>query len=234
MPAFGLALPIVPGKEQATVDIIGYIRTHLDQYEQSRRKAGITLERVYVQRNPDGRMLLIPYSETDTPLEQVFKHFTSSTDDFDRWFLRQNEEVTGIPFSQAGPPPVPEHVAHWAASGTYRGRGLAFAAPLLPGKAEAARAWAHEAFVTRKADLDESRQSLKSTREEVFLNRTPMGDIAVVYIEAEDPVRANQQFAASRRPFDRWFKDRLKEVFPPQIDFDQPVPTNEEIWDWRR
>ena len=72
-----------------------------------------------------------------------------------------------------------------------------------------------------------------STREEVFLNHTPMGDITVVYIEATDPMKANQGFAASSEPFDRWFKDGLKQIFPPYIDFDQPVPPNEQVWDWR-
>jgi hypothetical protein len=76
--------------------------------------------------------------------------------------------------------------------------------------------------------------ALGSTREEVFVNQTPQGDVAVVYIEADDPVRANQRFAASNTPYDRWFKDNLKEIFPPFIDFDQPVPTNETLWDWSR
>ena len=112
--------------------------------------------------------------------------------------------------------------------------GLAFAAPIQPGKTDAGRAWAREAFVTRKAELDESRRRLKSTREDVFVNQTPQGDVAVVYVEAEDPIEANRQFAASGHPYDRWFKDRLKDIFPPQIDFDQPVPANEQFWDWSR
>jgi hypothetical protein len=61
-----------------------------------------------------------------------------------------------------------------------------------------------------------------------------MGDIAVVYLEGEDPVRANRSFAASQRPHDRWFKDGLKELFPPNVDFDQPVPPNEQVFDWTR
>ncbi len=29
-------------------------------------------------------------------------------------------------------------------------------------------------------------------------------------------------------------RDGLKEISPPFIDFDQPVPTNETLWDWSR
>jgi hypothetical protein len=40
--------------------------------------------------------------------------------------------------------------------------------------------------------------------------------------------------AASAAPYDRWYKDGLKALFPPFIDFDQPVPADETVWDWTR
>jgi hypothetical protein len=64
----------------------------------------------------------------------------------------------------------------------------------------------------------------------VFLNQTPAGDVIVVYLEAANPNDANRRFAESNAPFDRWFKDECKKIFPPFIDFDQPVPENEEIF----
>jgi hypothetical protein len=70
------------------------------------------------------------------------------------------------------------------------------------------------------------------TREDIYLNRTPMGDILVVYMEGEHPWETNRQFAASQTPYDRWFKDELKKIFPDFIDFDQPVPQNEEVFSW--
>jgi hypothetical protein len=48
------------------------------------------------------------------------------------------------------------------------------------------------------------------------------------------PIGANREFAASAAPYDRWFKDSLKGFFPPFIDFGQPVPANETVWDWTR
>ena len=54
----------------------------------------------------------------------------------------------------------------------------------------------------------------------------------VVYAEGENPKAGNQEFAASNTPYDRWFKDRCKEIFPPFVDFDQPAPANEEIFSW--
>jgi len=68
----------------------------------------------------------------------------------------------------------------------------------------------------------------------VTLNQTPDGDILCVYLEGNDPVEGNRGFAASQRPYDVWFKQQLVGLVPPQIDFSQPVPPVEQIWDWHR
>jgi len=235
MAKFGFAVPILPGKEDlAMTRSIAEIRRRMTEYEESRRRAGITLERVFAQRNPDGSNLFVIYSEAAGGLGDVIRAFATSGSDFDRWFFDVNQEISGIDFRQPPPGGGPEHLASWEDSSGRRGRGLAFAAPLQPGKAGTARVWAREAFEMRRPEMTESRRALRQTREEVFFSSTPQGDVVVVYLEGEDPVLANREFAASTRPYDRWFKDSLKELFPPFIDFDQPVPPNETVWDWSR
>jgi hypothetical protein len=235
MGKIGFAVPILPGKEDlATKHSIEEIRQRMPEYEESRRRAGVTMERVYLQNNPDGSKLFVIYVETADDAGDVIGTFATSGSDFDRWFLDVNQEITGIDFRQPMPGGGPEHVASWQEPGGSRGTGLAFAMPLLPGKAGAFRAWAREAFDSRRQELTESRVALGQTREEVFLNATPAGDVGVGYLEGKDPAEANREFAASDAPYDRWFKDRLKEIFPPFIDFDQPVPANETVWDWAR
>lgn len=32
-------------------------------------------------------------------------------------------------------------------------------------------------------------------------------------------------------PYDRWFKDECKKIVPPQINFDEPVPSVEKFFD---
>jgi hypothetical protein len=230
----GFAVPILPGKEDlATKHSIVQIRRRMPEYEESRRRAGVTMERVYFQTNPDGSNLFVLYVEAADDTD-VIGTFASSGSDFDQWFLDVNQEITGIDFRQPAPGGGPENIASWAEPGGTRGTGLAFAVPLLPGKAEAVRGWAREAFGSRRQELTESRLALGQTREELFLNSTPAGDVAVAYLEGKDPIGANREFAASAAPYDRWFKDRLKEFFPPFIDFDQPVPASETVWDWSR
>ena len=75
----------------------------------------------------------------------------------------------------------------------------------------------------RKCSLQASRRGWNQNAEVVTLHSTPLGDVVAVYLEGEDPVESNRKFAASSAPFDRWFKDELKKLFPPEVDFDQPV-----------
>jgi hypothetical protein len=231
----GFAVPILPGKEDlATIHSIEEIRRRMPEYEESRRRAGVSMERVYLQSNPDGSKLFVIYVEAAGDTADVAATFATSDSGFDQWFLDVNQEITGIDFRQPAPGGGAEHIASWAEPGGSRGTGLAFAVPLLPGKAGALRAWAREAFDSRRRELTESRVALGQTREEVFLNSSRAGDVAVAYLEGKDPIEANREFAASAAPYDRWFKDRLKEFFPPSIDFGQPVPANETVWDWIR
>lgn len=230
MPTYGLVFPILPGKEGVAREIARQLQERRSEYEESRARGGVSVERAYIQKNPDGSSVVLAYLETDRSFTDSMRALLESESPLDRYFVEKNAEATGIDFRsmQGG---EPEAVGQWAAPGNPpRARGLAFTAPLQAGKTDAARAFAQEAYVGRKEEFTASRVAKKMTREEVFLNHTPAGDMVVVYLEGEDPVEANRQFAQSNTPFDRWFKDRCKEIFPPYVDFDQPVPANEEIF----
>lgn len=235
MPTYGLVFPVLPGKEPLVREVADEMKRRRSEYEESRQRAGTSLERAYLQRNPDGSSLVVVYLEGNRSFGESMKILLSSDSPIDRYFFEKNSEATGIDFYGGAPGPEPELVGQWIAPGaTGHGRGLAFAAPLRPGKADAGRQFAQEAFVNRKTELTESRLAKKGLREEVFLNQTPMGDIIVVNVEGDDPLEENRQFAASNSPYDRWFKDRCKEIFPEYVDFDQPVPANEELFSWVR
>ncbi len=103
---------------------------------------------------------------------------------------------------------------------------LAFVLPLLPGKTDTDRAamtscWRGE----RQAAHQQARRRLGITREATFIQHTPTGDVAVVYLEADDVEAALKGMATSQEPFDRWYRDHVREVvhgrqrrdgFPPQ------------------
>src|SRR5947209_7176869 len=198
MPSFGLVFPVLPGKEPVIRDVSHQLRERRTEYQQSRARGGVTFERAYLQKNPDGGSLVVAYLETDRSFGEMMGSLINSDIPLDRYFIEKNSDATGID-SAAGPQgPDPELVGQWIASESGpRAKGFAFAAPLQPGKTEAARQFAREAYVTRQSEMAESRRAQGLTREEVFLNQTPAGDMVVVYLEGADPVEANRRFAAS-------------------------------------
>jgi len=231
MPSFGMVYPVLPGKESVVRDVANQLRERRSEYEQSRQRGGITLERAYLQKNPDGTALVVAYLEADRGFGDTMSSLVTSDIPLDRYFIEKNNEATGMDFGAGPQGPGPELVGQWVAPGaSSREKGFAFAAPLQPGKTAAAREFAREAYTARQAEMAQSRASQGLTREAIFLNQTPAGDVVVVYLEGPDPVDSNRRFANSNTPFDRWFKDQCKEIFPGFVNFDQPAPATEEMF----
>ena len=111
-------------------------------------------------------------------------------------------------------------------------QSLGFVLPLLPGKTEADRVamtscWRGE----RKAAFDDSRRRAGITRESVWIQATPNGDVVVVYTEADDLEAAFKMVATSEAPFDRWFRDHVREVHGVALEAGFAPP--EQILDFR-
>ncbi len=102
---------------------------------------------------------------------------------------------------------------------------IAFAAPLLPGKTELDRVemescWRGE----RREAHQDARRRAGITKESVWLQSTPSGDLAVVYIEADDIDVALAALAGSLEPFDRWFRGHVREVHGIALEDGLPPP----------
>ncbi|MDQ4036794.1 MAG: hypothetical protein M3313_00200 [Actinomycetota bacterium] len=109
---------------------------------------------------------------------------------------------------------------------------LGFVVPLLPGKTETDRAamtscWRGE----RNGAYEESRKRLGITREAVWIQATPQGDVAVVYVESDDVEAAYKDMAVSQEPFDRWFRDHVLDVHG--IDMADGLAPSEQVMDYR-
>jgi hypothetical protein len=90
---------------------------------------------------------------------------------------------------------------------------IAFAAPLLAGMTDVDRE-AMSSFQNgeRKAAFEDSRRRAGITRESAWIQTTPNGDFAVVYMEADDPAAAFAALGGSDEPFDRWFREHVRKV----------------------
>jgi hypothetical protein len=232
MARFSFAVPVLPGKRALLDEVVEHSRANMDEYRRSRERAGITMERVSLMPTPMGDFC-IPYIEGSQGFTDVLRAYQTGGD-FDRWFLERNGEITGIDFTAAAPaPPEPELVADFVdPQVSERKPGLSFCAPLLPGMTDAGRAFGREWTEVRRDEHTQSRRRLGITRETVFNTMTPNGDVACVYLEGDDPAQGNRRFAESRDPYDVWFKNECRKIFPPEIDFDVPLPPITVLWDW--
>jgi hypothetical protein len=224
--------PVLPGKDPKAASEL--LKSRPNEYRESRDRIGIHMERVYEQPTPMGTFVVV-YFENEKPLYETFMESANSDLPIDRDFLKTVADIHG--FDTSAPPPFdpPEVLGDWVDENvTERKRGLAFCAPVMPGAEDIGRAFAKEAFEKRRAEHAASRRALGITHETVVLNHGPQGDVIAVYLEGDDPVEGNRRFAASRSDYDVWFKEQCTHVFPPQIDFNQPVPPVTEIFDSER
>ena len=110
---------------------------------------------------------------------------------------------------------------------------LAMALPLLSGKTEAWKRWVQDMAGARLREFQASRKRLGITREASFLQQTPQGDMAILYIETEDIARALQGLATSQNPFDVLFRQKTQELFGFDLTQPPPGPLPETVFDWR-
>jgi hypothetical protein len=105
----------------------------------------------------------------------------------------------------------------------------AFTTPVKPGKVEDWKRRVKEMTTTRSAEFKASRARIGLTQEKVWLQQTPMGDFAVVYLEAPDIARVFQTFLTSQEPFDKWFRDNVLVDVHGMDPAAPPPPMNEPV-----
>ena len=105
---------------------------------------------------------------------------------------------------------------------------VAFALPVLPGKEELDHQTFEEMEGTRRDEYEAAMREAGITRHVVWHQETPDGTMAVVYMEADDEAGV-AQFGSSDAPFNRWFRDQMKEVHG--IDISEPAPPPKKVHD---
>jgi len=95
----------------------------------------------------------------------------------------------------------------------------AFFVPLLPGKTEAARAFAETMSGPRRAELDQAQTTV--TKESWFLQETPHGDFMIIYYVSPNPEKVHAALAVSEEPFDVWFREQILDLTG--IDISTPL-----------
>jgi hypothetical protein len=114
MAAIAFTAPILPGKAEAfkrfSQEMLG---PHRREYEASRQRKGVRVERAYLQQTPQGDIAIL-YCEVDDPAH-FFQELGTSNDPFDRWFRQQALDIHGIDLGGPLPAPLPEQTHEWQA-----------------------------------------------------------------------------------------------------------------------
>jgi hypothetical protein len=98
-------------------------------------------------------------------------------------------------------------------------QSLAFTRPLLVGQTDSNRTDLASCWVgSRKEAYQDARRGAGIVREAVWIQRVHGGDLAVVYLEADDLESAFRILATSPEPFDRWFRDHVRRVHGVALD----------------
>lgn len=104
--------------------------------------------------------------------------------------------------------------------------------PVLPGKEEDIRKLAAELAGPRREEAREFYKSFGVVRESWHYQETPHGPLVIGVTEiADDPVAKAQEYAESNRPFDRWFKDQVRNLTGIDPDVQPLGPPSEVIFD---
>ena len=227
---YALPFPVLPGKSDVDAKAISeYFQAHPDEYRESRGAAGVTLERAYLQKTPMGSFV-VAYLESKGDPESTFAAAADTSKPLNSKFAEFVKEFHGVDITQTAP--SVEVLGSWRddqVSGVRK--GLAFSAPLLPGKVYVAPGGGTHLEV---AGASTPRCSLRDG--EPVNGHRPSVDMlfhSMARTVGGKAVEVTPKEFASDAPYDRWFKDQLKGLFPPEIDFDQPVPGIEEIFDSR-
>jgi len=117
--------------------------------------------------------------------------------------------------------------------------GIILTFPIVAGKVEAWRRFCQELSGSRRQKYEASRLRLGITRERLVLVETAYGSAAVTTLEAPDVDRALGQIIASNLPFDRWYREQVRELHGINLaGYEQflqqtPPPHNQEVlFEW--
>ena len=92
-------------------------------------------------------------------------------------------------------------------------QSLAFAFPLRAGKTEAWRAWIREILGPRRSEYEAFSQKLGLGTQRWYLQHTPQGDLAIIYLEGKDLERKFQHLRTAQDPLTVWIRQRAQDLF---------------------
>jgi hypothetical protein len=113
MAVFMGAFPVLEGKEDAVRKFAEEVRGRMEDFNAAQKRGGTTKEEWALQETPMGSLVLVRFEAADP--EAAFATLAQSTDDFDVWFKKRVQEISGVDLGAAPEGPPPEIILDWRA-----------------------------------------------------------------------------------------------------------------------
>ena len=92
-----LTFPVLPGKSEVDIrKIADRFKADPQAYRDSRRRAGVTLERAYWQHTPMGDFVVAYAESNKNTVAETLQAMAQGSTDLDRFFIEAVKEVHGI------------------------------------------------------------------------------------------------------------------------------------------
>lgn len=228
MSTYLFAAPLLPGKTESWKKYVKEVDgLRREEHHRARQRAGMNVEQVWLQHTPSGDMAVVRL-ETDDP-RKLFDYLMKSDDPFDRWFRDKIlTESHGLDLTEESSPN--EKILGYQDE-AFNPNTYAFVMPIPSGKAETLRKNLTEMREQRYDELHRRNQKIGLHAVQVWLQRTPKGDFAVVRWDTDNPQKVYDYMATSQEPFDKWFREKiLGEGFG--VTFDKRPSINERVFSY--
>lgn len=83
--------------------------------------------------------------------------------------------------------------------------------PVLPGKTKKAREFLKSLKRKHAKDFAALEKKLRTTKEAIFLQSSPQGDLIIDYFECTNPQKSIEVMAKSKDEFAAWMKKEIKD-----------------------
>lgn len=105
METIAFAAPLLPDKTEADLAAMASVSSgeRRAEHEASRKRAGIKREATWLQRTPDGDVVVVLLEADD--VQAAMGTLATSQEPFDVWFREQVKDAHGMDMAEGFPPP---------------------------------------------------------------------------------------------------------------------------------
>ena len=106
---------------------------------------------------------------------------------------------------------------------------IAIALPVLPGKSEKAREFMKSLRKEHARDFAALEKKLQTSKEAVFLQSSPQGDLIIDYYECVHPQKSAEALAKLKDEFAMWMKSEISDITGIDVEAMAKEPMPEQV-----